>query len=102
MPRTLVAPRHPQPNRSDAFKFTDWFLSEKARFLQPDDLGAVHFQPAKIRRKLHAVRARIEVGAQVQHKIDAVSHGLADKIVDDAGAAPSSSDPSMYEALRGP
>lgn len=61
-------------------------LAGEPLVLEVDGGGEVDLDPAQRRRKLEAIGARVEPGAEVQHGVATTGDGLADEIVDDAGA----------------
>ena len=61
-------------------------LVAQALVLEVDGGGEVDLDPAKRRRKLEAIGARVEAGAEVENGVAAVGDRLADEVVDDARA----------------
>jgi len=69
-----------------ALEFDARRFARKLRLFEGDDLGIVDLDPGKRGRKLYAVRARVEPGAEVDDGVDPLGHGSANVVVDDRGA----------------
>jgi hypothetical protein len=55
----------------------------KAGFFQLDDMGVINLDPAQRFRQVHAVRPRIEAGAEIEDSVDALGDGFMNESVDD-------------------
>jgi hypothetical protein len=72
--------------KREAFEPTIGTIFGELFVLDVDDGGKIDLDPAQRLRQLHAVRSRVEAGAEIEDGVDPLRDRLLDKIVNDDSA----------------